>query len=283
MSMTNTSVSLAPNESTQVTVTYGTDHPGSAQIGLKAFGETYGSSDSGSYVFTVLTPANYAVRTTPDGGTAAARWAYSGPYAETFNVRNVGALVDTFNLTCSGLGGLTCLSTSVPKVTLQPGDSASVGANYRVGAVGTATLTLTATSVFSNPGDGAPSDAGTYTVPVFITPPTVSTTPYNYDDQDLSRCASSCFAAVFAQSTVPYVTFDSPRSVTLVYHGDRVSPRPLIAVDVTPPASQAAKKINGVGTAFATFTGVRKMPMPITRLTTIMVKSTRLSLVCLLI
>ena len=255
--LSSASVSLAPNESTQVTVTYGTDHPGSGQVGLKAVGETYGSSDSGSYVFTVLTPSNYAVRTTPDGGTTAARWAYSGTYADTFKVRNVGALVDTFNISCSGVG-LTCLSTSVPKVTLQPGDSASVGANYRVGAVGTATLTLTATSAFSNPGDGAPSDAGSYNVPVFITAPTVSTTPYNYDHQVLSRCEASCFAATYAQSTVPYFTFDAPRNVTLVYHGDRMSPRPFIAVDVTPPATQATTPVQywlqvKVSGAFVTF------------------------------
>jgi hypothetical protein len=41
----------------------------------------------------------------------------------------------------------------------------------------------------------------------------------------------------------------------------------------SPPANQAEKKIIGVGDAAATFTGVRKIPMPITRLTTIIVKS----------
>ena len=33
------------------------------------------------------------------------------------------------------------------------------------------------------------------------------------------RCAQSCFVATYAQSTVPYVSLDVPRSVTLAYNG----------------------------------------------------------------
>lgn len=63
--------------------------------------------------------------------------------------------------------------------------------------------------------------------------PLVSLTPYNYDDQDYGRCAASCFAATYSQSTVPYFSLDAPRSVTLVYNGDRVDPKPFVHVDVT--------------------------------------------------
>ncbi len=62
--------------------------------------------------------------------------------------------------------------------------------------------------------------------------PTVSITPYSADLQDYGRCALACFAATHAQSTVPYFSLDAPRSVTLVYNGDRVDPRPFIHVNV---------------------------------------------------
>lgn len=61
----------------------------------------------------------------------------------------------------------------------------------------------------------------------------VSTAFTNNDNQDLALCAASCFSAVHAQSTVPYISLDQPRSLTLVYHGDRVALRPFIYADVS--------------------------------------------------
>jgi len=63
--------------------------------------------------------------------------------------------------------------------------------------------------------------------------PSLSLAPHNADILDYGRCASACFAATHAQSTVPYFSLDTPRSVTLVYNGDRVDPRPFIHADVT--------------------------------------------------
>ncbi len=51
--------------------------------------------------------------------------------------------------------------------------------------------------------------------------------------EDYSRCALNCFAATYAQGTVPYYSLDTPRNVTLVYNGDRVDPRPFVNVDYT--------------------------------------------------
>ncbi len=51
--------------------------------------------------------------------------------------------------------------------------------------------------------------------------------------EDYGRCAMSCFAATYAQSTVPYYSLDTPRNVTLVYNGDRVDPKPFVHADVT--------------------------------------------------
>jgi RHS repeat-associated protein len=63
--------------------------------------------------------------------------------------------------------------------------------------------------------------------------PVVSLAPYNATNQDLARCAFDCFAATYAQSTVPYYSMDTPRGVTLVYHGDHVNPKPFVQVNVT--------------------------------------------------
>lgn len=64
--------------------------------------------------------------------------------------------------------------------------------------------------------------------------PIVSLAPYSSDLQDYGRCAASCFAAVYAQSTIPYFSLDTPRNVTLVHNSDRVGNRPFIHADVTP-------------------------------------------------
>ncbi|HEV8400962.1 MAG TPA: RHS repeat-associated core domain-containing protein [Gemmatimonadales bacterium] len=66
--------------------------------------------------------------------------------------------------------------------------------------------------------------------------PAVYPTPVNYDNQDISRCAVSCFAATYSQNTVPYFSMDAPRSVGLVYNGDHAAPRPFIHVDIEHPA-----------------------------------------------
>lgn len=64
--------------------------------------------------------------------------------------------------------------------------------------------------------------------------PVVDVSPYNFDKQDYSRCASTCFAATYAQSTVPYFSMDVPRNVALAYNGDRMSPRAFVHVNVRP-------------------------------------------------
>lgn len=80
------------------------------------------------------------------------------------------------------------------------------------------------------------SNGGWYPVTWSNTPgtPVVDVSPYNFDKQDYSRCAIACFAATYAQSTVPYFTLDAPRSVTLAYNGDRVNPRAFVHVNVRP-------------------------------------------------
>lgn len=69
--------------------------------------------------------------------------------------------------------------------------------------------------------------------------PLVDLTPYNYAKQDYRLCAVSCFAEVVGQSTVAYSSYDSPRSLTLMYNSDRVNPRPIVLVNVGPDLTYA--------------------------------------------
>src|SRR2546427_3657315 len=88
--------------------------------------------------------------------------------------------------------------------------------------------------------------------------PVVDATPYNYAKQDYALCSVNGFAALYRQSTVPYFSFDQPRSVTLFFNGDRANPRPFVHVNVSPDLSYGQTpteyrlqvKVNG---AFVTF------------------------------
>lgn len=80
------------------------------------------------------------------------------------------------------------------------------------------------------------TDRDTIVMEVDTTPPPVVSVAFNtFDNQSATLCANACFAATYAQSTVPYFTLDQPRSVTLAYHGDRLAPHPFIYADVDAP------------------------------------------------
>ncbi|MGH8544309.1 MAG: hypothetical protein ACREX3_11915 [Gammaproteobacteria bacterium] len=59
----------------------------------------------------------------------------------------------------------------------------------------------------------------------------------------MGRCAAACFAVTHAQSTVPYFSLDTPRNLTLVYHGDRVHPKPFIHLNVQKPDAQIPQQV----------------------------------------
>lgn len=65
---------------------------------------------------------------------------------------------------------------------------------------------------------------------------TVDVSMTNNDFQSAALCEVSCFAATYSFTTVPFYTMNTPRSVTLVYNGDRAFPRPYVFADVTPSA-----------------------------------------------
>jgi RHS repeat-associated protein len=172
-----------------------------------------------------------------------------GAQSDTFWVWNCGTTNDTYDLTCTATGTITCTGLSQTTVALTAGATTTILASYSAGA-GSGQLTLTAVGWAE-----ATSDSGWYAITVGA--PLVDATPYNPAKQDYARCAERCFAATYAQGTVPYVSLDAPRNVVLVYNGDRVDPKPFVHVNATPDPGTSAPseyqlkvKLNG---AFVTF------------------------------
>ena len=236
---------LQPGASTTVWVTYNARFRGNGTLTLTATGS--GNSDNGTYNVTVVLP--YAVAVTPGGASAATR-AVNQSYSDTFTVQNTGYYTDTYNvITCTGYVNVTCTSATPGSFTLNSGASQKVAGSYTVAGAGTGRLGLAASSAHTSGG-------GWYMVPVTAVSgaPLVDQTPYNYAHQDYGRCAMTCFAAVYTQSTVPYFSFDTPRSVALAYNSDRVNPRPFVHINVTPDLRYAQRpteyrlqvKVNGV-------------------------------------
>ena len=190
----------------------------------------------------------YGVSVTPQNQFTASKTIQTTGYTQIFTIENTGIYTATFTITCGGASGVACTALSQTSVTVNPGAIAHVTATYSTGNQGTGELYLKAV------GPNA-TDLGYVWVP--INPPAGAPRflplPYLEADQDLSRCAVSCFAASYAQSTVPYIALDAPRNVTLVYQGDRLKPRPFVAVDVWPDTTygswpseyQLQVKING--------------------------------------
>jgi RHS repeat-associated protein len=213
-----------------VTVFYSVGGGGVGTLTICATG-TF-ASDCGWYDVPVQ---SFGVSVTPDGGpsgTAPTRVPNTGGHTAVFSVQNTGSGPETWTLACTGSANVTCGAVGPLSITLASGLSGNVTVSYAVAAAGTGTLTLTATGTQSN-------NSGFFTVPVgqAAGAPIVDVTPYNFDKQDYGRCAFACFAAVYAQSTVPYFSLDASRGVTLVYNGDRVAPRPFVHVNVTPDLS----------------------------------------------
>lgn len=245
------SLTVPANSLKFVDITYST---GGTELGpgrLTLLASGIGGDDNGWFDISVFIEVFVTPRAAA-GAVDLTRRANVGGYSGVFTVRNTGPGPDSYTLTCTGSANVTCGTITPSSLTnLAAGSSALVTVTYSAGAAGTGTLTLTAT------GASAGTDAGSFTVPVAAAGgPLVDFTPYNFAKQDYDACAVSCFAGVYAQSTVPYFSMDTPRNVTLVYNSDRVNPRPFVHIDVNPdtgfsPAEYRLQvKVNG---AFITF------------------------------
>jgi len=150
--------------------------------------------------------------------------------SQVFTITNYGASPGTFTLTttCNGLS--SCVNKLGSSVIINGNSSIPDTVTFTTGAQGSSG-TVEVKVVYSNP---AGLDSATVTVnaqwPSLFT---LNTAYTNQEDQNGGRCANACFAAVAALATVPYYSKDVPRSVALVYNGDRLAPRPIVMADVT--------------------------------------------------
>ena len=134
-------------------------------------------------------------------------------------------------LSCTSTGSAVCGSiTPSGSPGLAKGVQIGVTINFSVGNPVSSSVTLLATSVSSGNGQGTQS----ITVNSPAGAPVVDLAPYLEAVQALGRCEVGCFAATHAQSTVPYVSLDAPRALTLAYLGDRVAPKAFVLVNVQP-------------------------------------------------
>lgn len=154
-------------------------------------------------------------------------------HTQIFTVKNTGTggSTDTYTLTCSATGNVTCSSVNPTSKQLLNGASAQVTVTYAVGSPGSGTFQLKA---HGTQGPGTAADSASVSVTIGV--PIVALAGLRYDDQDLARCAVGCFQYGHVQSTVPYFSFGAAQAVALVYRGDHNLTQPFIHVDVQQPS-----------------------------------------------
>jgi len=150
-----------------------------------------------------------------------------------FTITNSGTSSGTFNLTtsCTGNGVSSCVNRLGASVTIPANSSVPDTVKFNTGALDS-TGVVQVKAVYSSNSAGV--DSGYVNVtdqwPSMFS---VNSAYTNQEDQETGRCAASCFAAMTSMSTVPYISKGVPRSVSLVYNGDRLAPRPFLWADVT--------------------------------------------------
>jgi RHS repeat-associated protein len=251
--LSTTFLPLGPSGSAQVTVYFDVGNTGSGTVYLTAEGTIGGDqADPGSY--------NISVTGTPICPTTMAMTQAPGnpSYQTTVTVR-----VSYHTITGNCTVNPSYPDTSSFTFTVNGVDRRSYFTITDTVAIATA-LPLTnlawnilEASIKGFDGFEITQSSGVMTYVDTKPLPAVYTTTINYDDQDMSRCAVDCFAAAYSQSTIPYVSMDAPRSVTLVYHGDRVAPRPFILIEMEHPTGATLPtdfrfeaKLNGTSVTF---------------------------------
>jgi RHS repeat-associated protein len=204
-----------------------------------------GTCTSGSAVIT-----HPALGVAPKGATDSA--SAGATVTQNFTVSNYTTANETYALTvsCAGSGVSGCSAPS--SVPVNAASHSTVQVSYQTSSTVSASGTIKLKATASGQVDSA------IVTIVIAGPLTVSTIYTNQDDQDMSWCAATCFAATASMTTVPYISRGAARSVTLAYHGDRVAVRPVVYADVTvrstalkPTQLELQAQVNG---SWATFT-----------------------------
>ena len=227
--------------SAAVVVSYVAGAQGTGTVMLRAVGAS-GAHDSGSY----NVKNTYFVSVTPDG-ISRTRLA-SRSYTDSFVVRNPGLNQTTYNLTstCSGSAVSACVA-SPASVTLASGDSANGTMSYTTGAASTTgQVKLFATAAL----DATARDSGWTNVSVGTAQaPTVDAASVNAGaTRERALCLTSNAGAGAATECgdlrtvhpLPATrTLNKLRMPTLLYNSAEARPFPVVAANVTLPATAA--------------------------------------------
>jgi len=263
-----TSVALSAGAATTDTAYYNVGAPGTGTLSLTASGG--GVSDVGSYNVPVV---SYGVAVTPKGATSASRLANTSGYAETFTVTNTGSASNVYSVTCAGSSNVTCTGVSAGTDTLSAGASVVDTARYSVGAVGMGALTLTASGTSA-------SDAASYSIPVVSAspqPPLIDVTSVNPGAATKrgvcltiaigAAAAAECGDLRIVHPLPTTRTLNKARTPTLLYNTQFAHPFPLVAANVTLPATAVIPDsitgtltINAVGRARGKWLGTEWTP-----------------------
>jgi len=141
-----------------------------------------------------------------------------------------GFVGGTYNVVVACSGVVTKCNNTPPTVTVMPGANQTISVPFTVGtSAGTNNITVTLTK------SGLATLVATITVTVTAETKTftVSGSSSHGTYQNAAICAVACFAARHAHGTVPYITMDTPRQLTLTYNSDWAFPHPVVYAQVS--------------------------------------------------
>jgi hypothetical protein len=203
VSVSPSSVTLAPGNSQQVTATYNVGAHGFGVLQVIGHDTRNGFGDIGWYNVNVLN--SYQVTVALNGSST------SNAY---FTVENAGLNSDTYTITCTATGSVTCTGTSLTSVTLTSLASQPITATYTLTPPSTGTLTLTATSSHAT-GSGQ------------VSLPEVAVATYHNDQM---RTGWNQNERTLTQSNVGTSSFGLLATVPL---DDQVDAQPLVVPSIT--------------------------------------------------
>lgn len=243
ISVSPTQVSnLAAGAQATATATYSTGSAGLGSVSVTAQGASGGSPDNGVYEVPVV---SYTVSVTPDNRAVGTLASQTGRI-QTFAIQHAGTASATYNLNVLCTGTFVSGCSSPAPVTLASGASTSVNVTYTSGASGTGRIRLLVT----HSTNGSIKDSGWVNVaPGTVQASTVSVANVssgNVVERDLcltiaagSGAASECGDLRIVHPLPTIRTMNKARTPTLIYNSQHAQPNPLIAAEVTLPATAA--------------------------------------------
>jgi YD repeat-containing protein len=168
-----------------------------------------------------------------------------------FEVSNTGSVDSAFTLSCTPSGRIISCTPQTDLLPLAGHTAEAVTVTYAAsGTPGPGTLMLTAVAH----NVSVPRDSGSYDFTVVGPTPTLTQPRQNDSVFNRGHCLTtdhgpftwSCGAAMVMLSTPGITTLDKVRAMTLGYVSTTVDPHPLIAANVTMPASGSPYTIDRI-------------------------------------